>query len=710
MSTVNGFQVGSETLKYNYESLENYNTPNFSTSSSTTYAVGDYVMYNGKLYKCINATTGGTWVSGNWTQAVLSDDLNTTKNAINDIISIGEYLDLSTVEITTGSYLKSDGTIGQNESFLLSDYIELPEGVNTITVNRDVYTSIGQKYPQSIMVFWYDAEKVYQGTGTNTFSDNLLTSTHVGWFTKKYVRVNFSRYNVHNFVRFGYFYDLKYKTHLLTADLNDITEPGIYLIPTTINITNKPDIPNTLAFLTVNLSPFNGHESQVLATRYGQCTRTKVDGVWSNWSHPDDGLLYSYTGTFTTTETLQTDFTMSPNTSYVIKFYGNRTNIVNVFGIGNANNYKSVSVWVEEVLFTNDGTARKLTFYNPLGQLDSISVKVYKTDSVALKAEAVPRVYRVTKNALTGDYTSLSRCLIDLKNDHSPKVVEVWEGDYDLFAEYTELYNLGLLNIYTGSNPSMDYFDYCVWVPENTHIIGKGNVRLKWMPDPSVDDITPVQCQCISPLNVAATATIENIEVHCKNGRYCLHNDGLGKAEFTGAVQKYIGVKFFKYANDIDSVSGLSYGFNHTIGFGIDRAMHHIYDDCLFSNETNTESYYDGRAFYGHSRGSVGGVTLTEAMCSDITVKNCMLNSNCGPTGIVCKLGNSPNQNLHIPVIFNNCYLGEGWIKLSDESSGSSSPNAFDLTFNNCGTAKVNITDTSNRYPPKAYRTTMTLT
>lgn len=85
MSTVNGFQVGSETLKYNYESLDNYNTPNFSTSSSKTYAVGDYVMYNGKLYKCTTATTGGTWVSGSWTLAVLSDDVNNLNRQINAI-------------------------------------------------------------------------------------------------------------------------------------------------------------------------------------------------------------------------------------------------------------------------------------------------------------------------------------------------------------------------------------------------------------------------------------------------------------------------------------------------------------------------------------------------------------------------------------------------------------------------------------------------
>lgn len=84
MSTVNGFQVGSETLKYNYESLDNYNTPNFSTSSSKTYAVGDYVMYNGKLYKCTTATTGGTWVSGSWALAVLSDDVSDLNHQLSD--------------------------------------------------------------------------------------------------------------------------------------------------------------------------------------------------------------------------------------------------------------------------------------------------------------------------------------------------------------------------------------------------------------------------------------------------------------------------------------------------------------------------------------------------------------------------------------------------------------------------------------------------
>lgn len=104
MSTVNGFQVGSETLKYNYESLDNYNTPNFSTSSSKTYAVGDYVMYNGKLYKCTTATTGGTWVSSSWTLVVLSDDVSNLTRQISDVIISGKTIDIS------GTLIGNEGT------------------------------------------------------------------------------------------------------------------------------------------------------------------------------------------------------------------------------------------------------------------------------------------------------------------------------------------------------------------------------------------------------------------------------------------------------------------------------------------------------------------------------------------------------------------------------------------------------------------------
>lgn len=428
-----------------------------------------------------------------------------------------------------------------------------------------------------------------------------------------------------------------------------------------------------------------------------------IMGFWfiSNVVNDALGVVGSYQSTFT--EQLQTKATnifMKPNTTYLIRFYKPRTKTINVFGLGNSTRYKRVRAWQTEIYFTNDSSIREIILYNAEAQLDPIDIKVFEIDAPKSKTEITPRTYVVSKNdSLTADYTSLTKCLFELQNDALPKIIEINEGDYDIYAEYKELWDSGLLPIYTGSSPSGDYFDYCVWVPKNTHIIGKGIVRLKWMPDPDNDDITPNQCKCISPLNVAGSATIENVEVYCKNGRYCLHNDALGKPEYFGAVQKFINVRFYKYDNDVDPVSGDSYGFSQCTGFGIDRSMHHVYENCFFQNFTV------GRAFYGHSRSSV---ITDESMNPDITLNNCVfISPNEAPYTI--KFGNTNALgHLHIRTMFNNCYVS-GLVASILESGSGNCANAFDLQFLNCGDVSLLINDPDNQYDPKAYNTNLSI-
>ena len=50
------------------QGLEEVIAPAFNTSA--TYALGDYVMYNSKLYECTTAvTTAGAWNPANWTES-----------------------------------------------------------------------------------------------------------------------------------------------------------------------------------------------------------------------------------------------------------------------------------------------------------------------------------------------------------------------------------------------------------------------------------------------------------------------------------------------------------------------------------------------------------------------------------------------------------------------------------------------------------------
>jgi len=52
-------------------------------SSSSTYAVGDYVLEDGKLYRCTTAvTTAGEFDDDYWTQVTLAPDVCDLKDAI----------------------------------------------------------------------------------------------------------------------------------------------------------------------------------------------------------------------------------------------------------------------------------------------------------------------------------------------------------------------------------------------------------------------------------------------------------------------------------------------------------------------------------------------------------------------------------------------------------------------------------------------------
>lgn len=87
--------------------IANIGGTDFSTSS--TYAVGQIVKYNGKLYKCVTAvTTAGAWSASNWEEVSLQDEIDDTNeffstyndNGVSMILNSG---DLNTIK-TPGRY------------------------------------------------------------------------------------------------------------------------------------------------------------------------------------------------------------------------------------------------------------------------------------------------------------------------------------------------------------------------------------------------------------------------------------------------------------------------------------------------------------------------------------------------------------------------------------------------------------------------------
>lgn len=663
------------------------------------------------------------------------------------------YVDLSDATFVEGSYIQTDGTIANNGHFCYtSSYIEIPERVKSLTVNRSILV-----LPDNVetlrqhMIWFYDTNQTLLGNGTETLGDTTLTTVPPA--NAKYFRANFSKHRRPYFVQvnfdregfvndviddtIGYSLDFMVNASENYVDLSDATfVEGSYIqTDGTIDVnghfcytSSYVEIPQNTRSLTVNRSvlvlPDNveilrphmiwfydtnqtliGNGTETLGTktltaippenakyfRANFSAHRHLYFVQVNFDHEgvvNDKLGYigQYSGSFSRAKVnARTPMYLHAGTDYIIKFLEPHTGSINIYLNGITTPYRNAQPFMNEVHFTptSDGY---LTLYNVGSVIEAFKIAVYKGYSSSYKAENEPKRYIVSKTASRADYTSLTQCFLDLKDDTGSKIIEIWEGEYDLYQEYLA----AGVPIYTGSDPSLDYFDYCVWVPHNTHLIGKGIVRLKWMPDPANDSITPNQCKCVSPLNVAGNAIIENVEVYCKNGRYCLHNDALGKTTYSNTTQIYKNVRFYKYANDTNTQLDTTYGFAHTTGFGLDKSMHHVYENCVFVN------YGDRYAFYGHTRPTaISG----ELESSDITLTNCALVTG---SATAVQLGNDSSRTSHIRMMFNSCSI-PGTVNINAES------NVYDIQFLNCGSVSFKTTDASNPYPPQAYNTQLTV-
>lgn len=80
-------EQGGAAKSANWGMVKNYISPGVAAqySSSSTYAVGDYVIYNDTLYRCITAiTTAESWTAAHWTATVLCDDIGDLESALSE--------------------------------------------------------------------------------------------------------------------------------------------------------------------------------------------------------------------------------------------------------------------------------------------------------------------------------------------------------------------------------------------------------------------------------------------------------------------------------------------------------------------------------------------------------------------------------------------------------------------------------------------------
>ena len=279
----------------------------------------------------------------------------------------------------------------------------------------------------------------------------------------------------------------------------------------------------------------------------------------------------------------------------------------------------------------------------------------------------------------TRHYKSLTELFKLLQKDKTKKTIYVDEGVYDIFQEYKDAGVKSPPDTVT----SADYFQYNVFLPINTNLIGIGNVQLRFAP--SADEITYGESLTWAPLNVLGECYIENIEIYCKNGRYAIHDDSHN--DYQDSTHYYKNVRAIYELGDYKN--GQQLGRNNTIGNGMAQGATFVFEDCLFK-------FIGGgnhSAFYTHEIGSTN-----PEKAPTLTFRNCKFQSSADNNRTI-RLQNLATADLHIITTIENCEIDGGiYLTIYKDTSAQH----FDVTLINSGNPRVTIDKpTENRYPIK---------
>ena len=117
-------------------------------SSSKTYVVGEYCIYNGSLYRCTTAiTTAESWTAAHWTSAVLGDDVSDLKSAIEKSMC-------DTLVFTSfgGGYMRENGNIYSPTTANKIKKYNLREGVEKVYITGTSTLSVDTNH---FCVLWF---------------------------------------------------------------------------------------------------------------------------------------------------------------------------------------------------------------------------------------------------------------------------------------------------------------------------------------------------------------------------------------------------------------------------------------------------------------------------------------------------------------------------------------------------------------------------
>ena len=279
----------------------------------------------------------------------------------------------------------------------------------------------------------------------------------------------------------------------------------------------------------------------------------------------------------------------------------------------------------------------------------------------------------IVGNSETADYSSLMECFNALKNNDNEKTIYIEDGIYDIFAE------IGGSTFAKGITSTDKFEDVSIFVPDNTTLIGLGNVVLNFLPEQN--DVNDVSAYLLSPINVRGNIHMKNIKINCKNCRYGIHDETSGISKYDNGEHIYENIEIHYLSSAYWNGPG-----GNPFGCGFSSGMDYKFNHCIF------DSQYRNSALLMHNGNN-------SSKSNNIVIENCIFKST-------WNYHNISFLNTASVQLYNNVYISSSSIR--DIRLGKNTPaqdlvNAFKLYINNCNAINIETLTSVNELEPEIY-------
>lgn len=157
---VNRINAATATIPASYTTLLNAVAGDY--SDTKTYAVKDFVWYNGHLYRCTTAiTTAETWTASHWNQVVLSDALNQDIAELKNTLDVAND-DINNAENAIKNISDSIGDLNKLETDTKENTVDAINEVNEKTIiNRQRTETLANDTVRLATVYLVDNDGNY---------------------------------------------------------------------------------------------------------------------------------------------------------------------------------------------------------------------------------------------------------------------------------------------------------------------------------------------------------------------------------------------------------------------------------------------------------------------------------------------------------------------------------------------------------------------